>query len=85
MSSETQQKKPGWTFWATVTSGLLLLYVASVGPAHRIALGGGIDSDFFFFIYSPLLRLAWAHEATGNLLFGYIELWRWTAVPFLDP
>ena len=71
----TDRKKPGVAFWATVVVGLLVLYVASIGPAVSVSFHhASAGNQTLGAIYRPLFALAVHHDKSDALLRKYIHL-----------
>ena len=79
----TDRKKPGVAFWATVALVVVLLYVASFGPACWITSRNSLSGDWLFVAYRPLV---WTMENGPGLaldalawysLVGAADNWGW--------
>ena len=78
-TSMTDRKKPGVAFWATVTLVVVVLYVASLGPAQWLSSNGWlprwVDGPLSW-VYFPL---SWIYfngpEPIHDMLDWYSDLW----------
>jgi hypothetical protein len=71
------RKKPGVAFWATMVAVVVVVYVASFGPACWIManrLPPWAVSIVLVF-YAPLMLLAETTGPTHDLLQWYVHLW----------
>lgn len=50
-----ERKKSGWVFWATVILLLVVLYVASFGPACWVTSWVGLDGRIVTVFYAPII------------------------------
>lgn len=68
------RRKTGWTFWTTVVLPIVLvLYVASVGPACRIASRNRLIHPAVVAAYRPLGSIASA--CPGNSMVDVLYAW----------
>jgi len=60
---------------AFIFIGILLTYILSVGPSHRLLCKGRLPQGVFFFVYDPLLYVCKQNEHIDNLLNRYEDFW----------
>lgn len=78
--SDEPRKKPGVAFWTCVVLAVLVLYVASIGPAYWLwahdSLPDGWTAPTRWLIYRPL---AWLHDLgpqpITDALDWFVALW----------
>jgi hypothetical protein len=70
----TSRKKPGVAFWVTVGLVVVLLYMASIGPAVSLRFHGHADWLPDGVIYRPIFIVATHHRQSNELLCRYIHL-----------
>lgn len=71
------RKKPGVALWATVALVVVLLYVASIGPATWLEgrYGSGDSDDILSIAYRPVIWTAYrCPEFLQNALTWYLSI-----------
>jgi hypothetical protein len=68
----TASKKPGVAFWAIVVVVVVLLYVASFGPACWITSRLDRGADLVPVVYRPL---TWAMSPDSETTFNRVSMW----------
>ena len=79
----TDRKKPGVAFWAPVVLVVLVLYVASIGPACWVSSRTNIGAATVSFVYRPLTWEMAQSERVADAVSWYARLggadgWDWT-------
>ena len=75
MERERKSATPALLIVATAMM-LLALYVASIGPAYRLAAYGQISESSYWRLYFPVLYPCDAWPAYSDALDWYVSLWR---------
>lgn len=70
----SDRKQPSVAFWATVALSLVLLYVASFGPACWINQRTGVGHDFVWIAYRPMWWMMCSrNKSLRRLVFRYAK------------
>jgi hypothetical protein len=72
----SDDRKALWPWIVALLIGLPVLYVASFGPAARLAEAGLISDDVLSIIYTPLgMAVSACPEWVGKALASYLDFW----------
>jgi len=69
------QKRHGWKFWATLVLVVILLYVASFGPACWISSRTNVGASAVPIIYRPVTWAMSRDKRIASVFIRYARVW----------